>query len=266
MTLGAKLAKLRKENNYTQEQLAERLGVSRQSISKWESDLAYPETEKLIRLGELFDCSLDYLLRESVESNRANQSECKPQPTGGLLSFIQFRERKSQKTWHGLPLWHIGKNAKGVFAFGLKAQGIVAVGLLARGVCSLGLLSLGLLSFGLFSLGLLAFGALSLGGLAVGAISVGMIALGAIALGIFSLGAISVGTCSVGALAIGKYIAIGDHARAAIALGDSEAVGSLFEKVGELTAEEIGKVKQLLDETVPSYLAWAKALIKLFIK
>ena len=45
MTLGNKLAKLRKENNYTQEQLAELLGVSRQAISKWESDAAYPETE-----------------------------------------------------------------------------------------------------------------------------------------------------------------------------------------------------------------------------
>ena len=42
MTLGDKLAKLRKENNYTQEQLAEILEVSRQTISKWESDTTYP--------------------------------------------------------------------------------------------------------------------------------------------------------------------------------------------------------------------------------
>ena len=49
MTLGEKLSKLRKEYNYTQEQLADILGVSRQSISKWESDIAYPETDKLIR-------------------------------------------------------------------------------------------------------------------------------------------------------------------------------------------------------------------------
>ena len=43
MTLGDKISKLRKENNYTQEQLADILGVSRQAISKWESDLTYPE-------------------------------------------------------------------------------------------------------------------------------------------------------------------------------------------------------------------------------
>lgn len=66
MTLGEKIAKQRKDLNYTQEQLADILGVSRQSISKWESDIAYPETEKLIELGKLFDCSMDYLLKEEV--------------------------------------------------------------------------------------------------------------------------------------------------------------------------------------------------------
>lgn len=66
MTLGEKISKSRKENNYTQEQLADILGVSRQSVSKWESDIAYPETEKLIELGKLFDCSMDYLLKENI--------------------------------------------------------------------------------------------------------------------------------------------------------------------------------------------------------
>ena len=66
MTLGEKIAIQRKELNYTQEQLEDILGVSRQSISKWESDIAYPETEKLIELGKLFDCSMDYLLKEEV--------------------------------------------------------------------------------------------------------------------------------------------------------------------------------------------------------
>ena len=66
MTIGEKISKLRKEYNYTQEQLADRLGVSRQSISKWESDLAYPETDKLIELGKLFHCSMDYLLKDGI--------------------------------------------------------------------------------------------------------------------------------------------------------------------------------------------------------
>ena len=66
MTLGEKISKLRKEYNYTQEQLADILGGSRQSFSKWESDIAYPETDKLIELGKLFDFSMDYLLKEDV--------------------------------------------------------------------------------------------------------------------------------------------------------------------------------------------------------
>ena len=76
MTLGEKLSKLRKEYNYTQEQLADILGVSRQSISKWESDIAYPETEKLIELEKLFECSMDYLLKDEVtEKTGASVSE-----------------------------------------------------------------------------------------------------------------------------------------------------------------------------------------------
>lgn len=62
MTLGEKLSKLRKENNYTQEKLADVLGVSRQAISKWESNLTYPETDKLVRMSKLFHCTTDYLL------------------------------------------------------------------------------------------------------------------------------------------------------------------------------------------------------------
>ena len=69
MSLGDKLSRLRKENNYTQEQLADILGVSRQAISKWESDVAYPETDKLIRLSALYRCSLDYLIKDDVDSH-----------------------------------------------------------------------------------------------------------------------------------------------------------------------------------------------------
>ena len=74
MTLGEKISKQRKELNYTQEQLADILGVSRQSVSKWESDIAYPETDKLIELGKLFDCSMDYLLKEEVTEKSGVQA------------------------------------------------------------------------------------------------------------------------------------------------------------------------------------------------
>jgi transcriptional regulator with XRE-family HTH domain len=64
MTTGQKITNLRKKSNITQEQLADLVNVSRQSVSKWESDSAYPETDKLISLSKIFNCSVDYLLRE----------------------------------------------------------------------------------------------------------------------------------------------------------------------------------------------------------
>ena len=64
MTTGEKIAKLRKEKNLTQEQLAEIMGVTRQSVSKWEMDIAFPETSTLIALSKLYECSIDYLLKE----------------------------------------------------------------------------------------------------------------------------------------------------------------------------------------------------------
>ena len=60
MSTGEKIAKLRKEHNYTQESLGEVIGVTRQAVSKWESDITFPETEKLILLSQLFNCSIDY--------------------------------------------------------------------------------------------------------------------------------------------------------------------------------------------------------------
>lgn len=69
MTTGEKIAMLRKGNNITQEHLAELLGVTRQSVSRWEMDLAFPETEKLIRLSRLSSCSIDYLLNEVISKD-----------------------------------------------------------------------------------------------------------------------------------------------------------------------------------------------------
>ena len=85
MRFGEKLSKLRKEYNYTQEQLADILGVSRQSISKWESDIAYPETDKLIALGELFECSMDYFLKEEI----TEKSSILPASTMGIIDKIK---------------------------------------------------------------------------------------------------------------------------------------------------------------------------------
>jgi transcriptional regulator with XRE-family HTH domain len=263
MKLGEKISKLRKNCNYTQEQLAEILGVSRQSISKWESGISYPETDKLIRMGKLFACSMDYLLNEDVtEKGGTHALETEISPNRLKL---QFRERKSEKTICGMPLYHIGKNAHGFFAVGFRAKGVFSIGLLSRGIVSLGLLSIGLLPIGLLSLGLVALGTWSIGLLAFGAIALGLFAVGAIAIGILSFGALSVGCFSAGALAIGKYIAVGDHAQALIAIGKSTAEGSVYRYIGELHSADFQTILALLDANVPPALAWAKEIFKLFI-
>ena len=56
------LKKIRKDNNLSQEQLADELGVSRQAISKWESAVAYPEMDKIITLCDRFNLNIDDLL------------------------------------------------------------------------------------------------------------------------------------------------------------------------------------------------------------
>ena len=62
MSLGNTISRLRTEHNLSQEDLAAALGVSRQSISKWETDASTPELEKLIKLSETFGVSLDELV------------------------------------------------------------------------------------------------------------------------------------------------------------------------------------------------------------
>lgn len=66
MSLGENLQFLRKKNNITQEQLAESLDVSRQSVSKWESDTTYPEMDKLLQLSQMFHYTIDDLMQKDV--------------------------------------------------------------------------------------------------------------------------------------------------------------------------------------------------------
>ena len=75
MNLSENLKKIRKDNNLSQEDLAEKLGVSRQSVSKWESGLAYPEMDKVLELCKLFNLNIDDLLNQDIkEIEKTKQS------------------------------------------------------------------------------------------------------------------------------------------------------------------------------------------------
>lgn len=69
MTLGEKIQKCRKNGKMSQEELASRLGVSRQAVSKWELNESVPDTENVIRLERIFQVSVDYLLKNEIEED-----------------------------------------------------------------------------------------------------------------------------------------------------------------------------------------------------
>jgi len=69
MILGEKIMELRKKNGWSQEELAGKLKVSRQSVSKWESAMSVPELDKVLQLSEIFEVSTDYLLKDDKEED-----------------------------------------------------------------------------------------------------------------------------------------------------------------------------------------------------
>lgn len=66
MNFAEKLCVLRNQSGLSQEQLSEKMGVSRQAVSKWESGVTLPETDKIILLSDLFNVSIDFLLRDEL--------------------------------------------------------------------------------------------------------------------------------------------------------------------------------------------------------
>lgn len=75
MTLGSKISKLRNDANMSQGDLAEKINVSRQSVSKWETGASVPDLDKLIMLSELFSVSLDDLAKDGACENQTAQPE-----------------------------------------------------------------------------------------------------------------------------------------------------------------------------------------------
>ena len=90
MKFGDKLIELRKKNGYSQEELAEKLGVSRQSVSKWESNNTYPETDKIIQIANLFDCSMDDLINDKITDVESSLRKNKNNINKVWKSFLDF--------------------------------------------------------------------------------------------------------------------------------------------------------------------------------
>ena len=95
MIFSEKLQLLRKSKGLTQDDLAEKLSVSRQAIAKWESGLAYPDISNLIYLSECLFVTVDYLVKDDACQKQADIISKTPQ------EFVGFLLRAKQKTYAG---------------------------------------------------------------------------------------------------------------------------------------------------------------------
>lgn len=243
-----KLIQLRREKGYSQEQLADMLNVSRQSVSKWEAGHSMPELNKLIIIADRFETSVDNLVRDEMEVRRevpyAEAQTIPYQPINQVNYYVNQYEYKSKLKVFGIPLVHIN------MGYGLRvAKGIIAIGNVSIGVISIGGVALGGLSFGGVALGLLAaLGGVAIGGFAFGGLAIGILAVGGAAFGLYSLGG----------LAVAKNIAVGGYASGHTAIG----VGTYGENILKIT-DSLTNV-QIQDFILENHPHIWKPLLKLF--
>lgn len=86
MDIGNKLNRARTKANLTQEQVAEALGVSRQTISNWENEKTYPDIKSVVTLSDLYGVSLDYLLKDKEEMSMSNYLDFLEESTNTVKS------------------------------------------------------------------------------------------------------------------------------------------------------------------------------------
>jgi transcriptional regulator with XRE-family HTH domain len=98
MTLGEKIQQLRKASGISQEQLAEQLDVSRQSVSKWELNDAVPDINKIVMISELFSISTDELLKESSTKNNVEQEDRNMRPKTTVEEIVKMNLANKQIT------------------------------------------------------------------------------------------------------------------------------------------------------------------------
>lgn len=266
MNLAEKLTIQRKKSGMSQEQLADRLGITRQSVSKWEAGSSIPEISKLVAMSEIFRVSLDYLLKDHLdeesggfpagqsisEKERSNDGKETAKESSGkrseddlrlekkvdeLTRYIKGYRYTSKRTIAGIPLVSV------CFSRRLGRDGV------AKGIVAIGNIAIGVVSLGALSLGIVSFGALAVGLLAVGAFAAGLAAWGALAVGVFAFGATAVGIYSAGVAALGKEIAVGVSAMGETAIGETaKGTHCLLYEQGVTTRLE---VERFLEDTNP---------------
>ncbi|MDE5671045.1 MAG: helix-turn-helix domain-containing protein [Eubacterium sp.] len=108
MIFADKLIQLRKQKGWSQEELAEKMDVTRQSVSKWESAQSVPDVERLVQLSALFGVSLDYLLKEDAADNgghcEKNEKEIRRISMAEAKSFLEAKASTAKPVAAGVLL------------------------------------------------------------------------------------------------------------------------------------------------------------------
>ncbi|MBR0373403.1 MAG: helix-turn-helix transcriptional regulator [Mogibacterium sp.] len=149
MILADKIIENRKKNGWSQEELADRLGVSRQSVSKWESAQAVPDMKKILQLAEVFQVSTDYLLRDDIETMTAPETPVdsgleetvRTVSMGEANAFLQHNEYAATTISTGVMLCILSPVLMILFG-GLADAGVIPVRPEFAGICGLVILLL----------------------------------------------------------------------------------------------------------------------------
>lgn len=134
MILADKILDERKKKGWSQEQLADKLGVSRQSVSKWESAQSMPDINRILELSKLFGVSTDYLLKDEIE-NKATENIIEPVELNenshivsmeDAIEFLDIQQKIAPKTALGVSLCILSPVLL-IVLFGLNASGIFGI-------------------------------------------------------------------------------------------------------------------------------------------
>ncbi|MBR2446515.1 MAG: helix-turn-helix transcriptional regulator [Clostridia bacterium] len=109
MILADKIITLRKKNGWSQEELAEKVGVSRQAISKWESAQSIPDLDKILRMSEIFGVTTDFLLKDEMEAEEYTGSTADDSPLRSVSmedanKYLAFKRSAAAKIAFGVLL------------------------------------------------------------------------------------------------------------------------------------------------------------------
>lgn len=117
MSLGTNISYLRKQKKLTQEQLAERMNVTRQTVSRWESDEVIPELAKLVDLCSLFSCKLDSLVREelSVQSRIYSEIQIKKVAAFQMARYVMISPNPEEDVNRYMENWAVNSGLKSAY-------------------------------------------------------------------------------------------------------------------------------------------------------